>query len=106
MKYCSKCGAEISEEAVICVKCGCAVAADKSKAKDGDENSTGLNVLAFFFPLIGLIMWLVWKTEYPVKAKGIGKCALIGWIVSIVVSIICGIIYGSILGGVLGGLYY
>lgn len=25
MKYCSKCGAEIMEEAVICPKCGCAV---------------------------------------------------------------------------------
>ena len=26
MKYCSKCGAEIHDEAVICVKCGCSVA--------------------------------------------------------------------------------
>ncbi len=25
MKYCSSCGAEISEAAVVCVKCGCAV---------------------------------------------------------------------------------
>jgi len=25
MKYCSKCGAEILEEAVICPKCGCAI---------------------------------------------------------------------------------
>ena len=22
MKYCSKCGAEIAEEAIVCVKCG------------------------------------------------------------------------------------
>ena len=36
MKYCSHCGAEIMEEAVICPKCGCAVAGgvlDQKKAE-------------------------------------------------------------------------
>ena len=34
MKYCSHCGAEISEEAVICVKCGCAVENKPQSTKD------------------------------------------------------------------------
>ena len=105
MKYCSKCGAEISEEAVICVKCGCQVAKTQ-KVNEADEQNTGLNVLAFFFPLIGLIMWLLWKTEYPIKAKGIGKSALISCIISAVVSLVILIIYGALIGSALGGYYY
>ena len=31
MKYCSKCGAEIHDEAVICMNCGCKISADAQK---------------------------------------------------------------------------
>lgn len=37
MKYCSKCGKELMDEAVICVGCGCAVETDnKANAKSAD----------------------------------------------------------------------
>ena len=105
MKYCSKCGAEINEDAVICLKCGCNVGSTR-KVIEKDEPNTGLNILAFFFPLIGLMMWLVWKTDYPIKAQSIGKTALISFVISVVFSIIIGCAYGAILGSVLGGYYY
>ena len=103
MKFCSKCGAQIEDDAVICVKCGCAVAPEKKLSKD--EKSTGFNVLAFFIPLIGLILWLIWKEDYPIKSKSIGKSALIGFCISIGLSIVTSIIYGSMLGSMLGGMY-
>lgn len=33
MKYCSKCGKEIMDEAVICPNCGCATTTDAGKGK-------------------------------------------------------------------------
>ncbi|MBQ7044746.1 MAG: hypothetical protein IJN78_09150 [Clostridia bacterium] len=59
-----------------------------------DAPSKGFAVLSFFFPLVGLILWLVWKDKTPLKAKSCGKGALIGVIVNIVFSIIYGVIIG------------
>ena len=41
-------------------------------------------MLGFFFPLIGLILYLVWKNELPLRARSCGKGALIGVIVQAV----------------------
>ena len=48
----------------------------------GDGPSVGFAVLSFFFPLIGLILYLVWKDSNPLKAKSCGKGALVGVIIS------------------------
>ena len=53
--------------------------------------SIGYGFLGFFFPIIGFILFLVWKNDKPVSAKQVGIGALIGfilWIV-IIVPIIC-----------------
>lgn len=80
MKYCSHCGKEIMDEALICIYCGCAV---DNKGTDIDIPSTGLNILALFFPIIGLIMFLVFHDKTPNKANKIGKFALIGFCIGI-----------------------
>lgn len=78
MKYCSHCGKEVFEEAVICPHCGCAVGGKGAKNITGeDEPSTGLNVLSFFFPIAGLIIFLTLKDKEPNKATAAGKWALI-----------------------------
>lgn len=61
-----------------------------------DVPSAGFNVLAFFFPIVGLILYLVWKDETPKKAKAIGKWALISVIVNVVVYIIAMIAFFAI----------
>lgn len=53
-----------------------------------DKNSIGFNILAFFIPIAGLILFLFMKKETPKKAKGIGISALVGYILSIIVSIL------------------
>ena len=75
MKYCQHCGAQIHDEAVVCVTCGCSVA---SIYHEPDVESTGLNVLSFFIPIVGLILYIVFNNKTPLKAKAIGKWALIG----------------------------
>lgn len=49
-----------------------------------DIPSGGFNALSFFFPIVGLILYLVWKDTTPNKAKACGKFALIGWLVGFV----------------------
>ncbi len=59
--------------------------------KPEDTGSIGYGFLGFFFPIIGFILFLVWKNDKPVSAKQVGIGALIGfilWIV-IIVPIIC-----------------
>ncbi len=53
-----------------------------------DASSLGWAVLGFFIPLAGLILYLVWKNEYPLRAKSAGKGALVSVIVSVVLYII------------------
>ncbi len=44
MKYCSKCGAQIHNEAVICVHCGCPVEGTKSSQKQNNTMHTFIKV--------------------------------------------------------------
>ena len=69
-----------------------------------DAPSTGFAVLGFFVPLIGLILYLIWKEKTPLKAKSAGKGALIGFCVSLAVSIIYGVVLGSMIGSMFGSL--
>ena len=87
--YCPNCGEQIDDKAVVCPKCGVPV---KNTVAPDDAPSTGFAVLGFFFPIIGLILYIVWKSERPLCAKSAGKGALIGFIVGIVFSIISYII--------------
>lgn len=68
-----------------CPKCGVPV---KNTVAPDDAPSTGFAVLGFLFPIIGLILYLVWKSERPLRAKSAGKGALIGLAVSIIFSIL------------------
>ena len=101
--FCSKCGKEVNDEAVVCIHCGCAIENKKaSTANSNDAPSTGLALLGFFIPLVGLILYLINKDTAPLKAKSAGKGALIGFCVSLVLSIL----YGAILGSLIGGMLY
>ena len=68
----------------MCLNCGCAVQEPANQQED--QPSTGLNVLAFLFPLIGLILYLSYKKTAPVRAKAIEKWTLIGFVAGIVIS--------------------
>lgn len=53
-----------------------------------DTGSFGWAVLGFFFPIVGLILFLIWKTEKPVSAKQAGMGALVSVIISVVLWLI------------------
>ncbi len=47
-------------------------------SQSNDSGSFGWAVLGFFIPLVGLILWLVWKDSKPKSAKMSGIGALVG----------------------------
>lgn len=55
--FCSKCGAEIMEEAVICPKCGCLVGNNniKTLTNKKSSDSSGLKTAAKVFMIIGCV---------------------------------------------------
>ena len=57
-----------------------------------DAPSGGMTALGFFFPIVGLILYLVWKDQTPLKAHSAGKGALIDVIVWAALSILLGIL--------------
>lgn len=54
MKYCSHCGNELFDEAVICPKCGCAIGSMKFDNEQTSKNS-GTKTAAKVLMIIGLV---------------------------------------------------
>ena len=82
--FCSQCGKEISEKAVICVGCGAPV----KRHTPEDTASSGWWWLGFLVPLAGLIVWLTCNDTQPNRSKKAGTGALVGVIVSAVLSVL------------------
>lgn len=71
MKYCSHCGAEVNDEAVVCVKCGCALKSLHVCDKHDNELLVASKILMIVscvvFPLagiscglyVGMIIWYI-----------------------------------------------
>lgn len=75
MKYCKNCGKEIDDAAVICPNCG--VQQEKMQSDVVDSGSIGWGALGCCIPVVGLILFLVWKDQKPKTAKMAGIGALI-----------------------------
>lgn len=103
--FCSGCGRELSPDENFCSACG----KQRTMHAQGtqpvfqqpvypqmgyvqDAPSGGMTALGFFFPIVGLILYLVWKDQTPLKAHSAGKGALIGVIVWTALSIILAIL--------------
>lgn len=87
--YCRYCGKQIEEDARFCPYCGSAQQEERQApppqqryVDPNDAPSGGFAVLGFFFPLVGLILFLVWQDTMPRRAKSCGKGALTAVIVS------------------------
>jgi hypothetical protein len=53
-----------------------------------DARSFGYAFLGFCFPIVGLILHLVWRESLPLRAKSAGKGALISTIIAVVLYIV------------------
>ena len=59
-----------------------------------DAPSTGFAVLSFFFPIVGLILYCVWRDTLPQRARSAGIGGLAGFVIGAILTVI---IYGIVL---------
>ena len=103
MKYCTYCGRQIEDNALFCPNCGAKQEPSNESGTErsffeenafGDTNggqsafyandplvterSRGITVLSFIFPIVGLILWLLWKDSKPGKSISAAKGGLAG----------------------------
>ena len=93
MKYCQHCGQEIHDEAVVCIHCGRStnLVAEATAKTENDKNSPGLNILSFFIPIAGLILYCTNIKDKPICAKGCGIAALSGFVFNLFIMFIVGV---------------
>jgi hypothetical protein len=69
----------MNDESVFCSTCGQSQATTQESfnaAPAAKESYVGWTVLGFLIPLVGLILWAVWKDSEPDKALAVGKGGL------------------------------
>ena len=80
MKYCTYCGKEIMDEAVICPGCGCATSNFKQQTVEEDKINGGFMALSVLIPLAGVILWPVKHRKSPKSAMIYGVTGIVSWI--------------------------
>ncbi len=110
MKFCTKCGAQLDENARFCQSCG--VRADGTEPymppqpqyNNTDDSPSFLYALiGFLFPFVGLILYLAMQGTQPKKAASAGKGALIGFISSLVFVLLVIIIMATVTSVIVDG---
>ncbi len=74
------------------------VSATQSQQTDSEGSTVGWGILGFFIPIVGFILWLIWKDEHPARAKSAG----IGCLVSICLGVVGVILYVVLVFAILG----
>ena len=74
------------------------VSATQPQQTDSEGSTVGWGILGFFIPIVGFILWLIWKDEHPARAKSAG----IGCLVSICLGVVGVILYVVLVFVILG----
>ena len=82
MAYCKNCGRPLDDNAVVCPSCG---VAQGNTSASTDNGGFGWGLLGCCIPIVGLILFLVWKDTKPNTAKAAGIGAL--------VSVVCCVVF-------------
>lgn len=108
-KYCVHCGNEVADDAVVCMKCGCALSVQKTDTVETKKKSPASLILgilgivfAWFFALAGHVLSIVGIVLGIKEYKANGNMS--GLVVSIVGEV-CAII-SSIIGAVVGAVMF
>ncbi|WP_075618294.1 zinc ribbon domain-containing protein [Paenisporosarcina indica] len=89
--YCPHCGEQISAQAEICPKCGVRIKNGHAGNVGDDKPNIAVNLLSFCcIPILGVVLFFVWKDSKPIAAKS----ALIWSLVSLGIWIILSVVFG------------
>ena len=84
MFKCPVCGNELKESDFYCPHCYANIAKEKKKLEDKNKSYFGFGFLSLLVPMLGLILFAIWKEEKPRGSKICGINALIGGVVAVV----------------------
>lgn len=89
MAFCKNCGNQIDDNTVICPSCG----ANQNTAPQTTDNGGFLwGLLGCCIPIVGLVLFLVWKDSKPKTAKAAGIGALVSVIIGVLWYVLVAII--------------
>lgn len=101
--FCQKCGEEINDDAVVCVKCGCSIEKNKpntppTQPPEIDEEKTGVGIaMGLFLGVIGLIIGICLYKEGTIARKSFLKAWAISFVIMAIVAVVAYIIYVNVM---------
>ncbi len=98
--FCRNCGKEIEDDSLFCTFCGTPIKNNQNNNLTNTVNDSGSflwAILAFFLPIVGLILCIMWNQEKPKTAKKLVIGTIVGFIFDIILSIILSILIGFIM---------
>lgn len=99
--YCKNCGKEIGNSR-YCPYCGAENGTNVPPSTDA--GSVGWAFLGFFVPIVGLVLFLLWREEKPKSAKMAGVGALVRVILSVLAVVIVLAIFGVAIGAMVANV--
>ncbi len=82
MSYCRNCGQEVHYKAENCPNCG--ESQREVSSTGGNSGACGYNLLGFFVPIAGIVLYFVWKDEKPYEAEAAGLGAIVNIVIGFV----------------------
>ena len=105
MAFCRNCGNQLADHAAFCPNCGAGQSVvpvqNTNASAPVDNGGFWWGALGCCVPIVGLILFLVWKDNKPKTAKAAGKGALISVILGVVFYVLTFILAG--VGAAVGG---
>ena len=85
--FCPTCGSQLADNAQFCPKCGHAFTSPKV-TENKSNGIEAVDIVAFLIPIIGFVMYFVWKDDKPEQAKKVCSATVIGFIFWFVISML------------------
>ena len=91
MAYCRHCGARIDDGTNVCPECG--TVQNNAPQTTNDDGGFLWGLLGCCIPIVGLVLFLVWRDTKPNTSKAAG----IGALVSVILYVLC-YVFAAVIG--------
>ena len=82
MKYCDKCGCKLPGNANFCPNCGKSFNDYDDDEETSDSAVIICAIVGLLLPLVGAILYYVFKNSKPRAAKMANRCSWIGFLIA------------------------